>query len=65
MTQEQLHKEFKAMKKDLRLTNRDIAEITGLNYDSVKTLLQPNKDLPRWARLTLHVYKKVSMYTKG
>lgn len=50
---------FKAMKKELKLTNSDIADITGLTADSVKTMTQPNRDLPAWAKSMLFVWKKL------
>lgn len=53
------HEDFKAMKRDLKLTNADIAEIIGgLTPDSVRVLTQPNKELPKWVRSMLYVWKK-------
>ena len=52
------HNRFKAMKKGLKLTNLDIAEITGNTYDSIKSTTQPNKDTPRWLRLAIVVYER-------
>ena len=57
MKQENLHSDFKAMKKELELNNADIAEIIGLTSDSVKTMTQPSKELPAWAKAMLHVWK--------
>lgn len=54
------HERFKAMKKGLKLTNRDIAEITGNTYDSIKSTTQPNKDMPRMLKLTIVVYERMS-----
>lgn len=48
---------FKAMKRELKITNADIAEITGLTADSVKNQTQPNKDLPTWAKSMIFVWK--------
>lgn len=48
---------FNAMKKDLKITNIDIAEIIGLTPDSVKNQTQPNKDLPTWAKSMIFVWK--------
>lgn len=45
------HNRFKAMKSRLGLTNSDIAEITGNSADSVKSVTQPNKEIPRWLKL--------------
>lgn len=49
---------FKAMKKALKITNADIAEITGLTADSVKNQTQPNKELPTWAKSMIFVWKR-------
>ena len=54
---ENMHLKFKEMKKELSLNNADIAEIIGLTADSVKTMTQPNKDLPTWAKSMLYVWK--------
>lgn len=54
---ENLHLQFKAMKKEIGLNNADIAEIIGLSADSVKTMTQPNKELPAWAKSMLFVWK--------
>ena len=48
------------MKKGLKLTNSDIAEITGNTSDSVKSSTQPNKDLPRWVKLSIVIYERMS-----
>ena len=37
------HDRFKVMKSGLRLTNSDIAEITGNSSYSVKSVTKPNK----------------------
>lgn len=50
---------YKAMKKALRYTNKDIAEITGNSEDSVKTVTQPNKDIPRWLKLAIVVFERM------
>ena len=50
---------FKAMKKELKITNSDIAEITGLTVDSVKTMTQPNRELPAWAKSMIFVWKRL------
>lgn len=54
------HEDFKEMKKALKIKNADIAEITGLSVDSVKTLTQPNKELPAWIRSMIFVYRKTN-----
>jgi len=54
------HDRFKQMKKALQYTNRDIAEIIGNTEDSVKSTTQPNKDLPRWLKLAIVIYERMS-----
>ena len=51
------HNRFKEMKKGLGMTNKDIAEITGNEYNSVKSVTQPNKEIPRWLKLAIVVYE--------
>jgi len=53
------HDRFKAMKSGLELTNSDIAEITGNSADSVKSVTQPNKEIPRWLKLAIVVYERM------
>lgn len=50
------HEDFKTMKRQLKLTNASIAEITGLSTDSVKTMTQPNRELPAWAKSMIFVW---------
>lgn len=42
------------------LKYKDIAEITGLTYGSVKNALKPDKPLPPWAKMALYVWWKQS-----
>lgn len=53
------HNRYKEMKSGLGLTNSDIAEITGNSADSVKSVTQPNKELPRWLKLAIVVYEQM------
>lgn len=53
------HSRFKTMKSGLGLTNSDIAEITGNSSDSVKSVTQPNKEIPRWLKLAIVVYERM------
>jgi len=55
---EDWHERYKAMKKELGLTNSDIAEITGNSADSVKSVTQPNKEIPRWLKLAIVVHER-------
>ena len=54
------HDRYKAMKKGLVLTNSDIANIIGNTSDSVKSTTQPNKELPRWLKLAIVVFERMS-----
>lgn len=53
------HKKYKEMKSGLGLTNSDIAEIIGNSADSVKSVTQPNKEIPRWLKLAIVVYERM------
>lgn len=52
------HEKLKALMRDLGLNFHDIARITEHSYQSVKTMLQPNKKLPRWMKLVLYVQER-------
>lgn len=54
------HERYRVMKSGLGLTNSDIAEITGNSADSVKSVTQPNKAIPRWLKLAIVVYERLS-----
>ena len=53
------HEDFKQMKKELKIINSDIAEIIGLTVDSVKTMTQPKRELPAWAKSMIFVWKRL------
>ena len=53
------HERFKKMKSELELTNSDIADITGNSADSIKSVTQPNKQIPRWLKLAIVVYERM------
>ena len=53
------HNRYKAMKSGLGLTNSDIAEITGNSANSVKTVTQPNKKIPRWLKLAIVLFERM------
>jgi predicted transcriptional regulator len=53
------HERYKAMKKGMGYTNRDIARIIGNTEDSVKSTTQPNKEIPRWLKLAIVIYEKL------
>ena len=52
-------KKYKEMKKDLNLTNRDVADITGNTPDSIQVVTGPNGQFPRWAKLAVWVWEKM------
>ena len=54
------HNRYKTMKSALNLTNADISDIIGNTPDSVKSTTQPNKELPRWLKLAIVVYERMS-----
>ena len=58
------HNRYKAMKSGLGLTNSDIADITGNSADSIKSVTQPNKEIPRWLKLAIVVYEQKSEQKK-
>ena len=53
------HDRFKAIISGLELTNSDIANITGNSADSVKSVTQPNKEIPRWLKLAIVVFERM------
>lgn len=57
---EQWHKRFRAFKKEMGYTNGDISEITGLLETSVGVMTQPSAEFPRWLKLTLTVWERMS-----
>lgn len=48
--------QLKNLLKSKGLTYAKIAEITGYTPDSVKSMLQPNKPVPRWLKLVMYLY---------
>lgn len=54
------HNRFKQMKKALGLNNQDIANITELNYNSIKNQTQPNNDIPKWLKLAIIIFERLS-----
>lgn len=54
------HNRYEAMKSGLGFTNSDIADITGNSANSVKSVTQPNKSKPRWLKLAIVVYERLS-----
>lgn len=52
--------DFKILKRELKLTNKDIADIVGLEPTSVNTMLSKNRELPTWAKSMIYGYRKGS-----
>ena len=51
---------YKAMKKAFKWTNEDVAELTGNTVDSIKSMTQPSKGLPRNMKFAIIVFEKCS-----
>lgn len=54
------HDRFKLMKLELKLTNKDIAEITGNTPNSIKSVTQPKNEFPRALKLSIYIYERMS-----
>lgn len=52
------HEKLKTLMNELGLSYHDIAKITGHTYNSVKSMLQPSREIPRWVNLVLYVWDK-------
>jgi hypothetical protein len=57
------HIKFKNLMADLDMNYRDIADLLGMKYSSVKNQLAPAKELPKWAVSMLFV-SEVSKLSK-
>lgn len=55
---EPTHEDWKTYKRERNLTNEDVAKIVGSTADSVKSMTQPNKELPKWAISMLYEWKQ-------
>jgi hypothetical protein len=51
------NEKLKAIMKELNINFFDIADITGLAYNTVKTSLQPNRPVPRWVKFLLYAWE--------
>ena len=51
------HKRFRQMKKDLKLKNKDISAITGNTTESITSGTKPSTPLPRWVKLAIFVHE--------
>ena len=53
------HEEYRAMKKALGITNKDIAAVTGHTPATVKQATREGAEFPRWLKLSVLIYKNV------
>jgi len=54
------HEKFKSLMSELGiLSYHELAELVGLKYQSVKSLMAPSKPMPTWARSMLIVYNRM------
>lgn len=51
--------DFKAMKKSLKLTNKDVAEIIGTTEQNVKFQTNKNRPLGTWAKAFVYMYNRL------
>ena len=54
---------YKALKKSMNWTNKDIAEMIGLTLNSVEVMTRTESDFPKWAKLAILTHE--SMVEKG
>lgn len=54
------HDRFKKMKQGMGYTNKDIAEITGNTYESVRTVTSKKNKLPRWIKLSIVIFEQLN-----
>lgn len=65
------HERFKQLLEKIEMDYRELAELLGFTYDSVKSMLSPAKTFPRWAKSMLIVAdrmerkKKFGVYKEG
>lgn len=51
------HEDLKAFKKEYKLTNEDIAKITGTSIQNIKNQTRKNKSVSKWSRALLFMWK--------
>ena len=57
---ENWHERYNLMKKAMGYTNKDIAEITGNTYESVRTVTSKKNKLPRWIKLSIVIFEQLN-----
>lgn len=60
-----MHKELKQMMEDLRVTPKFISSITGHTENSIRVMLSPGANIPRWVKFTIWVWKEMKKRTIG
>jgi len=53
--------DWKALTAKLSITNKIVAEITGLSEQTVKNQISPSKKLPTWARSMIYMDRQESI----
>ncbi len=51
------HKKLKELIEAHGLDYDKISSITGHSRDSVRSMLAPGKEMPRWVRLAIHIHE--------
>ena len=51
---------YKEMKRSLKITNKDVAKITGNTERSISELTRPSGNFPRNLRLAIWVWEKLT-----
>jgi len=60
------HSELQTLLNHYSLTLKEVAEIVGRPYNSVRNMLRPGCKVPNWLNLSLHIYRMenpVNRYT--
>ncbi|WP_114752279.1 hypothetical protein [Pleomorphovibrio marinus] len=55
------HEKFKALLQSVGLSYKQLAKELGLTHDSVKSLVAPAKELPKWAKSMLLVADRLKL----
>jgi hypothetical protein len=54
------HERYISMKKGMGYTNKDISDITGNTPESIKTVTNKSKELPRWVKLSIVIFEQIN-----
>lgn len=58
---ENSHTDFRAMKKQLKLKNRDIANVLGLSESTVRSSTSKSREVPSWAKGMIFIWKLLAI----